>query len=165
MIGITSTGFASTSNLVSTTVGESASTNSPPVAVAGMAYLLPSLVAAVNMVICFSKSVSRRNEKIFSLTKLSYPVDNNNYYIILLLYMSVVNLIRRQVHRTTTMVVVTSSRRAAPSNKVAGMVLARRSFSAQPSTPAAADEYDVDNAPLIPGIGRGKTSTGLVRVR
>ena len=74
--------------------------------------------------------------------------------------MSVVNLIRRQVHRTTTMVVVTSSRRAAPSNKVAGMAwLARRSFSAQPSTP---EEYD--NAPLIPGIGRGKTSTGLVRL-
>jgi hypothetical protein len=59
------------------------------------------------------------------------------------------------------MVVLTSSRRAAPSNKVAGGMawLARRSFSAQPSTP---EEYD--NAPLIPGIGRGKTSTGLVRL-
>ena len=76
--------------------------------------------------------------------------------------MSVVNLIRRQVQRTTTKVIVvatTSSQRTAPSNVVtlAGMAC-RRSFSAQPSTP---DEYD--NAPLIPGIGRGKTSTGLVR--
>jgi hypothetical protein len=71
--------------------------------------------------------------------------------------MSVVNLIRRQVQRTTTKVVVTkSSQRTTPSN-VATLIAHRRSFSAQPSTP---DEYD---APLIPGIGRGKTSTGLVR--
>lgn len=77
--------------------------------------------------------------------------------------MSVVNLIRRQIHRTTTMVVVTSSsRRTAPPNvNVAAGIVACRSFSAKPSTP---DEFD-DNAPLIPGIGRGKTSTGLVRVR
>jgi putative intracellular protease/amidase len=73
--------------------------------------------------------------------------------------MSVVNLIRRQVQRTTKAVVVvatTSSQRTTPRANVAG-IANRRSFSAQPSTP---DEYD---APLIPGIGRGKTSTGLVR--
>jgi hypothetical protein len=77
--------------------------------------------------------------------------------------MSVVNLIRRQVQRTTKAVVVvatTSSQRTTPPNvTVAGIIACRRSFSAQPSTP---DEYD-NNAPLIPGIGRGKTSTGLVR--
>ena len=79
--------------------------------------------------------------------------------------MSVVNLIRRQVQRTTTKVVATtSSQRTTPSNVVtilaagSNNIAHRRSFSAQPSTP---DEYD--NAPLIPGIGRGKTSTGLVR--
>ena len=63
-MGTTSIGFV-TSILASTTGGDRVSTSSPPVAVAGMAYLLPSFVAAVNMVVDMS-SFDEMNREVSS---------------------------------------------------------------------------------------------------
>jgi hypothetical protein len=64
LMGTTSIGFV-TSILASTTGGDRVSTSSPPVAVAGMAYLLPSFVAAVNMVVDMS-SFDEMNREVSS---------------------------------------------------------------------------------------------------